>query len=140
MADLHGDIPIRRPPGDQRPIMPVVLPSTIGSLPVTAREVFPACPPLMRRLAGLASLESTLPCRSSAVDSLLTDSMKQRPNWSAHPASAPLRIPVTTNLPHVALACHGLGVYLRRGYKEISHNATAVNYYFYARGPPRPAQ
>jgi hypothetical protein len=113
-----------------------VLTPAVASLPITARKASPVCLPFMCGRAGLVPLDPTLPHHPSATDSVLTHSLRQGPNQIAHPGRDLLCIPATTYLPHVALACQGLGVCPRRGYKEISRNATAVNYHSSPRGPP----
>lgn len=74
-TDLHGDIPGRQRLGHQRP---VVLTPAIGSLPITAREVSPACLLFKCGCAGLVPLDPTLPYHPSAA---VTDSMSQRPSF-----------------------------------------------------------
>jgi hypothetical protein len=128
--------PDRQRPGHQRSITQIVLTAAVVSMAITKWRVSAAGLASMSRGAGLVPLDSSLPHHLSATDSVLTGSMRQRLNWIAGPKSPPLRIPATTNLPHVALAYQGLGVNLRRGYMEISRNATAINDQSNVRGPP----
>jgi hypothetical protein len=136
-TDLYRDIPSRQQPSHERSIIPVVLTPAIASSAITGRKASPACLPFVCGRAGLVPQDPAIPHHPSAPDFVLTDSVRQRPNQIGHPGHDLLCIPATTYLPHVALACQGLGVYPRRGYKEISRNATALNYHPGPRGPPR---
>lgn len=79
---LSGDIPSRQRAVHLRLNLPVALTPAIGTLPITAREVSPACLPSISGRAGLVLLDLSLPHHLSAA---VSDSMSQRPSFVLQP-------------------------------------------------------